>query len=320
MWKTRCALGLELTDYTVKAAEVVLRSRSRLAINRHAAERLPDNCIRDGRILRKDAVADALRDLVRQVNPRTRNVHVALPGSAVMIRFLKLPDLPDKKLRKVIEFELEHRIPLPFDAPYFDFVKLGAPAGEGALRDVMLVAAPQETIREYAEVIKAAGLSVQSIEIRPLSLLRLAERTGQLEAGTTVLLADVGGQLSDLGMIHNGELRVARSVPIAFPQPGDDDAPALRRACDELIQEIERLLIFFRYNLQFRDRNIDRILLSGDVPYMERVLLELSGSLRLASDVRLVSGETFRMRTVAAEQAFLSLAVPIGLALRGGEP
>jgi len=322
MWNKRFALGLEITDFAAKAAEITVRSKSRAAINRHAAERLPDNSIRDGRILRKDEVVDALRNLVKQIRPRTRKAHIALPGSSVMIRFLKLPDLPDKKLRKVIEFELEHRIPLPFDSPQFDFVKLGspAPAGGDALRDVMLVAAPLETIREYAEVVALAGLAVKSIEIRPLSLLRLIERTGQAEPGKTVLLADVGDRMSDLGMIHNGELRVARSIPIAFPDPESGDSAALRRACGELVREIERLLIFFRYNLRFRDRSIDRILLSGEVPYLERIMLELAGSTNLNAEISLVSGEAFRMRTIEAEQAFLSLAVPIGLALRGIGP
>jgi len=318
--RRRRALGLEITDFAVKAAEVVMESSSRMALGGQGAERLPEGSLKDGRILHKDGVAGALRSLVKRIRPRTRNVHVALPSAAVMIRFLKLPDLPYGKMRKLIKFELEHRIPLPFDSPSFDFVKLGAPDGGGSLCDVMLAAAPLDTIREYMEVVRKAGLAISSIEIRPLSLLRLIERTGQTGDVSTILMVDVGERVSDLGLIHNGELRVARSVPVSFPRPEKNESPVIRRACDELIQEIERLLIFFRYNLQFRDRGIDRILLSGDVPHLEQVMRDLADAGRLASEVRLVSGEGFRMPEEHAGSPFPSMAVPVGLALRGIGP
>ena len=318
--KTRRALGLEITDFSVKAAEVVTDASSRMAVSRQGAQRLPDNSIKDGRILHMDGVAEALRSLVKRIRPRTRKVHVALPSSTVMIRFLKLPDLPDRKLRKLIEFELEHRVPLPFDSPCFDFVKMGAPEGGSALCDVMLAAAPLATIREYMNVVRKSGLAVSSIEIRPLSLLRLIERTGQTGDGGTFLMVDVGEKVSDLGLIHNGELRVARSVPISFPVSERDDSPVIRRACDELIQEIERFMIFFRYNLHFRDRSIDRILLSGDVPHLKQVMRDLAGAERITSEVSLISGDGFQIAGENPETPFPSLAVPVGLALRGIGP
>jgi len=360
MWRSRYALGLELSDYAIKIAEVRIHSGSKPTVTRHATERLPANVIEEGRIHDKDLAIMALRNLVNRARPHTRKVHFVLPGALVMVRFLKLPDLPAKRLRKVIEFDLKHNVPLPFETPHYDFVKLGVPehtnrrkknrrpdrregrespgsggeTAENPLCDVMLAAVPLDTVREYTEVVTAAGLKVRSIEIRPLSLYRLIERTGQTEPDGTFLVADVGETVSDLSIFHNGELRITRSIPIVFSprrgsgpdgeppethdpggRSGPDPETVFQSACSDLAHELERLIIFFRYSLNYRDREIGRIILSGDAPRLDEIARILAN--RLTPEVRLIDGEAFRLRAFHGEKTFPSLAVPIGLALRG---
>ena len=372
MWWSRYTLGLEMSDYALKIAEVRIRAGSKPTVTRHATERLPAGAVEEGRIRDRDLVVQTLRNLVRRMEPYTRNVHLALPGSLVMVRFLKLPDLPERRLRKIIEFELKHGTPLPFKTPHFDFVKLGTPDGEDRrtaerrapdgqtaeqkaagrpLCDVMLAAAPLETVREYAEIIAAAGLAARSIEIRPLSLYRLVTRTGQADPEGTFLLADVGETVTDLSVFHGGGLRITRSLPIMFAPPGEgvlagaadgepagvmpaagpeasatdglggsngpggsDADTAFRSACSDLAHELDRLMLFFSYSL-YRDRQIDRIILSGDAPRLEEVARFLSA--RLSAGVSLIQGEALKLRAVFGEKTFPAMAVPIGLALRG---
>jgi len=359
MWRSRYALGLEMSDNALKLAEVRIRSRSKPTVTRQAAERLPAGAIEDGRIRDRDLVVRILRGLVRRTGPYTRKVHVVLPGSLVMVRFLKLPDLPEKRLRKVIEFELKHNAAIPLKTPHFDFVKLGPSqqqddwrSGERADRrdgwndpgwreeaarplcDVMVAVAPLEAVREYANIVAAAGLHPRSIEIRPLSLYRLVTRTGQAEPDGTFLVADVGETVTDLSVFHDGGLRVTRNIPILFasgrdadpekespedvPFPeraeGSDAETAFRSACSDLAHEIERLMLFFRYSL-FRDRHIDRIILTGDAPCLDGIARALSEL--LAVEVRLVDGDGLKLRATFPGKAFPAMAVPIGLALRG---
>jgi len=249
MWRSRYALGLEMSDNALKLAEVRIRSRSKPTVTRHAAEQLPAGAIEDGRIRDRDLVVRTLRGLVKRTGPNTRKAHVVLPGSLVMVRFLKLPDLPERRLRKVIEFELKHNAAIPLKTPHFDFVKLGlsqqqedwqsrahANRGDGwdgpgwredaarPLCDVMVAIAPLEAVREYAKIVAAAGLRPLSIEIRPLSLYRLVTRAGLAGPDDTFLVADVGETVTDLSVFHDRGLRVTRIIPIRFA-PGRDAEP-----------------------------------------------------------------------------------------------
>jgi len=120
----RYALGIEITDYAVKLAEVRIPARGQPELTHSAVERLPAGAVTDGRIRERDEVILALRKMISRRQLRTKHAHMILPGTLVTVRFLKMPDLKEADLRKVIEFEIRHNMHLPFDQPVFDFVKL----------------------------------------------------------------------------------------------------------------------------------------------------------------------------------------------------
>ncbi|TMV52643.1 hypothetical protein FE783_00140 [Paenibacillus mesophilus] len=117
-------IGIEMTDCSIKVVEITLTSKKRPYLNKCMIERLPRQTIDDGKIKDTALVADTLRDMLEKMNIRKRKVHMIVPSQLVMVRFLKLPDIPDKELRKVVEFEMKHSIHLPFEQPYYDFCKL----------------------------------------------------------------------------------------------------------------------------------------------------------------------------------------------------
>jgi len=120
----RYALGIEISDYAVKLAEICIPKRGQPVLTQSAVERLPEGAVTDGRIRERDEVLFALRKIVSRSRLRTRRAHVLLPGTLVTVRFMKMPDLPEADLRKVIDFEIRHNMHLPFDHPVYDFVKL----------------------------------------------------------------------------------------------------------------------------------------------------------------------------------------------------
>jgi Tfp pilus assembly PilM family ATPase len=130
----RYALGIEISDYAVKLAEVRIPARGRPEMIHSAVERLPEGAVTEGRIQDRDEVLLALRKIVSRKEFRTRNVHMILPGTLVTVRFMKMPDLPEAELRKVIDFEVRHNMHLPFDNPVYDFVKINGSAPPPRIR------------------------------------------------------------------------------------------------------------------------------------------------------------------------------------------
>lgn len=382
-------LGIEITDSSIKMAEIAVPKHGLPSLKSLQCEPLPAQAVDDGRIQNPLIVTRAVQTLLARINTKTRLVNMVLPSQSIMVRFMKFPDIPLHDLTKLIDFEIKHNIHLPFDEPVYDFVKLNGTEqkktsavtklrkhktskpveseddsllGQAAASrekgfdlgsidhlfgektteaeeqpeekiqcDVMLVAAPRDLVNEYMQAVQAAGLKVQSIEIKALSLYRVIEQTRFTEPNGTFLTVDINEKATDLSIFHDGILKITRSVPMIFraansvppmlPSTGlfaefADPDSEFRNTCAELAHELERLMNFYRYTLNNRNQEFEKLLLSGDVPRMH----EIAGALRekLSLDVQLFYSDQILAPYTLFEEEFSSYAVPIGLALRGG--
>lgn len=124
------SLGLEITDSSIKMTELRLYKSKPPEIKAYHVEKLPKKAVEDGRILEPVTVTRALQTLTARVSQKTKFVHMVLPSQAIMVRFLKFPDIAHKDLVRLVDFEMKHHIHLPFDQPVYDFVKMnGTEAG-----------------------------------------------------------------------------------------------------------------------------------------------------------------------------------------------
>lgn len=127
----RSSLGLEITDTSVKIVELTEPGSERPVVRAAAIERLPAGVVEEGKIMKPTAVIEALQTLLRRAAIKTKRVHLIAPSQMLMVRFLQMPDLPQKELAKVIDFDVKNNLHLPFENPYYDFMKLNGTNEKG---------------------------------------------------------------------------------------------------------------------------------------------------------------------------------------------
>ncbi|MCD1257455.1 pilus assembly protein PilM [Paenibacillus athensensis] len=391
----RSSLGIEITDAKIKMTHIRLYRGKAPLIHNYLSEPLPAGTVEEGRIKEPLKVIQTLQTMMTRLDSVPKHIHTVLPSQLVMVRFLKLPDINERDLGKLVDFEVKHQIHLPFEQPYYDFVKLNgsnhtagpkrSSAGkankkknaqelEAAMKqaasakednfglgggkslfdepeaddqptqqlqqcDVMLVAAPQELINEYSEVLQSANIKLSSMEIKAFSLLRLFHSGLPLqEMKGAFLLVDVNETACDLSIFQGDQLKITRSVPLNFASnaavtPAVDTSMLsnldtlfaefadpdidFRNNCSELAHELERLMNFYRYTLNNRNQEFDGLLLSGDVERLTDIRDSLAE--RLTVDVRLFHSDELYGLHGGIRQLDPYYAVPLGLALRGSE-
>ncbi len=371
------AIGLEMTDTSVKMAELIVRDGKSPIVKGTAIEPLPADAVVEGRIKNVVGVMQAIRAAYARLNTRTKRVHLTLPSQHVMVRFFRFPDIPDHEMRKLVDFELKHNIHLPFEDPHYDFINQDAtterkrlkrakpttgkktdnnpdhsdpsqaadpfggllgqePAASEAEQDnkcdVMMAAASLELIEEYKEAVTASGLTPVSMEIKAFTLYRLLKHGDDTAAEGTVLLVDINERGTDVSIYHDGKLRITRSLSVVIassddkPEVPEDPLEQLLlgiqasqdRDADhiaELVHELERLMNFYRYTLNNRDHEFNRIIVTGDIPNMKKVLDGLRG--RMPQPIVEMPFGSYTDRTDRFGASHLSMAVPFGLGLRG---
>jgi type IV pilus assembly protein PilM len=164
-------VGVDISASGVRVMELAPSGRH-VQIAHYAHQRLPAGAIREGSVVMRDAVCDALRDALRESGSRLRHAALALPASAVIKKTLSLPaQSTEDELEMHVEAEAMALLPVAREEIGVDFAIMGPSVQQADAIDVMLVAARQEKINERAEIAISVGLKPQIIDVESQALM-----------------------------------------------------------------------------------------------------------------------------------------------------
>lgn len=331
-------LGIEITDSSVKICEVQQKGKLGVRVLNYGSASLPQNVVEDGKIRDKDKLQEIIKALLVSNTFISKYVHFAIPSQTVMVRSFKLPDLVHVELKKLVQFEMKNNLSLAFDNPYYDFIKLpkltiektAETEQEDNLCDVLVVATPMNILQDYVDIFEALKLVPCSIEIKPFSLLRLIEWSPLVSDGIN-LIVNVNELNSEITIVEEGSFKITRNVEVSFKSWVNEDRSeknewldnfsspeqTFQNAAQDLIGELERLMNFYYYTLNKGDKSFQSILLSGDIPQLDKLAALMNESLN--PEVIIYHWDLLSVENVDAGWQVPTYAVPLGLALRGSE-
>jgi len=352
LFGSRSSIGLDLGSHTLKAVEVVPAGGGAFRVTRLGVAPTPPGAITDGVAASAEALGPAIRSLLSTAGIRGNRVVTALGGEAVIVRELKLPEMPDAELEQAVAYEAERYLPYGVRDVSRDFQVLGKAPEEGQL-EILLVAARKEVVNRQLAALQTTGLSAGILDVAPFSMLRaVGHRNGQ--APGTVVYVDLGAESSDIIIMEGERLRLARNIStggnavtkaiaealslespaaqtlkedraqllLEGQQPEDPTIVHLHDAIlpviNSIFTEVRRSLDY--YQTRSRGQAVTKVVLTGGTAKLRNLAPFLSEELGLPVEV----GNPFAtFRTEAAfPQEYLNdiapmMAVAVGLALRG---
>jgi type IV pilus assembly protein PilM len=293
-----------------------------------------------------EAYTEALKDFFTEMGFDTPEVIVSLNDSQVYMRIIKLPKMSDKDLKDSIGYEAEQYIPLPKEEINISYQKLDLDFQDKAKMNVQIVAAREEVLNKYIEIVKKARLVPRALEPETLALGRVLGDTPQAPMGTMVV--DMGFSRTLISIVYAGAVRFTRNVLIGgntitravqqglkldYPQAeeykrtyGIDPAQvdgkvytAIKPAVDNIITEIKRAALFF--TKQTPNANMKRVILNGGTAQMPGLLPYVASKVDLEVEIAdplrniSVSPKLEKMQAVLADKR-AAFSVAIGLALK----
>ena len=349
--KARPLLGLDISSSAVKLVELTANGKEGYRVERYTIEVLPKDAVSDGNIANLDGVVDAVKRAWKRLGTSTRNVAMALPGSAVITKKIIVPaGLREDQLEIQVESEANQYIPFAIDEVNLDFQVIGpAPSVPDEL-EVLIAASKKERVEDRVAVADAAGLSAVVVDVESLAALaafELIER--QLPDGgknQTVALIDAGSNLMSLTVLRNGQQVYAREQAFGGGQLTQDiarhygmsyeEAEIAKRAgnlpegyegellapfMENLALEVSRALQFFFTSTQYNQ--VDHIVLAGGcavIPGIDEVVATRTQVSTLIANpfANMVLSDRVRAKNLLADAS--SLMVACGLALRRFDP
>ncbi len=240
-WLTRQrsypTVGVDIGSHTIKMVEYG-SSRGRRTVRRVGRARLPQDAIVEGNIRDIVAIADALRLLVDNLQPKQRRATVSIAGYSVIAKRITVPFVDEKEIEMNLLEEAENHVPFEVEDLYLDFHVIGPSTQREQATDIFLAAAKREVVDSFANIIQDAGLTPAVVDVDGYALANSFSDVASQEEGPVALL-DIGAQKTVLTVVEGGHSHFSRDMSFG----GSLITDAIHEATGMSDQEAERVKI-----------------------------------------------------------------------------
>ncbi len=145
-------LGIEINDKNVTAVQVVSGLKG---YNLASCARIN---VLNGNLEK------ALNDLSHQIDLKSDNTHVSIPGRDISFRNMTVPFRDSKKIRQTLPFELENLTPLSVENLIVDFNIINSEDQT----EILAVTADRGNLSQYLSILSSAGIDPDTMDINPV--------------------------------------------------------------------------------------------------------------------------------------------------------
>lgn len=336
------SLGLDIGSHTIKLIELGFEGNS-VGLIAAGSIPTPPKALTSTVPADSEAIAQAIKRLMKETGAKSKEVHIALPESKVFTRVIEVPSLSQRELTSAIQWEAEQYIPLPLDQVNLDFTILRDAKETGTNKmEVLLVAAPKTLLDRYLSILELAELTPIAAETEVIATTRALSRSASNIR--SLMIVSLGAQTTDIAIMRNGTLTFTRSLSAggdaltrALAQSLDFNltqaeefkrtygiqpdklegkiAAAAKPITDTIVTELKRALAF--YQEKYKENSVALVLLSGGTARLPGMVVYLAQSLGV--EVQLANpwvGITRAPRFNVLNTEGPNFCVAVGLALR----
>ncbi|MCB0408221.1 MAG: type IV pilus assembly protein PilM [Bdellovibrionales bacterium] len=212
-FSSKKVLGLDIGSNTIKAAEIEVKGKS-VTLTGFAMGLTPPECLSAGDIIDPENLGMAVRSVLDELNSKRKLVSVGLWGTSIIIKKISVPAMDENLLAEQIKWEAEQYIPFDINEVNLEYKVLKGVSRNQETMELLLVAARQESVMRYAEVVLHAGYECEILDVGGFALANAFEANYGVLSGQVVAVFNVGASVTNFIVIENGELVFCRDVPV----------------------------------------------------------------------------------------------------------
>lgn len=236
--KTQKALvAIDISMTSVKLLELK-NSGGRFSVERFSVVPLKPDAVVDKVIQNPEVVSEAIKHAINKADIKAERVAIAIPDSLAINKWMQFDSsLTDDEIESQIVVDADKYIPYPLDEVSYDFV-IQRRKPDQTLVDVLLVASRKENVDSFIQVIEAANLELDIVDVQSFVIERVFHFIAdhhQLDKTKTIAVIDIGSVMTNLTVIQNektifsreevfgGELltkEIQRHYGLSYPEAG----------------------------------------------------------------------------------------------------
>lgn len=343
-------VGLDISSTSVKIMELS-KTGSSYRIEGIGVEPLPANAVVDKNIVEVEAVGESVRRALNKSKIKSKNVAIAVAGSAVITKKITMPAiLSEDEMEGQIQLEADQYIPYPLEEVNLDFQVLGVTEDNPETVDVLLAACRSENVDARVAAVELAGLSAKIVDIEAYTMETVfsafASHMPDEGMEKTIAIIDMGATMTSLSVIYNHELiytreqnfggkqlteEIMRRYGLSYDEAGlakrqgglpDNYEPEVLEPFKETTaQQVSRFLQFY-YSAGGTHGDIDHLVLGGGTSCLPNLAELVESHIGVPTTIAnpfadMSSSSKVNKSNLAADAP--SFLIAAGLAIRGAE-
>ncbi|MGZ3771406.1 MAG: type IV pilus assembly protein PilM [Bdellovibrio sp.] len=212
-FKSKKVIGLDIGTSSIKLAELEFKGKGNAQLLSFGFAPTPVNSVSGGEIIDIASVGLAIQALINEVKTKRKNVATAMWGTAVIVKKITIPKMDKKLVNDQIRFEAEQYIPFDINNISLSHHVIPGPANVDTM-DVLLIAAQNELVNQYTQVVEISGLSCSVIDVSGFALANAFELNYGKLPGETIGLLNFGASITNFVVLQNGEVIFCRDIPV----------------------------------------------------------------------------------------------------------
>ncbi|MCB0362104.1 MAG: type IV pilus assembly protein PilM, partial [Bdellovibrionales bacterium] len=186
-------------------------------------------------------ISDAIRHMLGEVKTKRRHVSTGLWGTAVIVKKITIPRMDESLVSEQIRWEAEQYIPFDVNEVNLEYKVLERVNQSAETMDIILIAARQENVFRFAEIVETSGLVCSVLDVGGFALANCFERNYGVLDGQVVSLLNIGASVITFVVFENGEIVFCRDVPVG----GSTYNTEIQKAMGVSLEESEALKLGF---------------------------------------------------------------------------
>jgi len=208
-------VGIDIGSHSIKVAELE-EGKHGMALKNFGMIEIPSEAIVEGSIKEMEIVSSALKNLLKNLRIKNRNLATSISGYSVIVKKITIPQKGEADLEKSIQNEAEQYIPFDIKDVNLDFQILTSEIKEEAeeeekedkedkegLMDVLLVAAKKDIVEEYISLFHLSELNPIVLDIDAFALQNAFEISNVEQSGCHALV-HIGAQQLTINVVREG--------------------------------------------------------------------------------------------------------------------
>ena len=200
--KARTVAGLDIGASAIKLVKLEERSGG-WALTALGMREIPLETVVDEEIKDRETVIFNVQSLIDQCDPKLRDVAISISGHGVITDKITIDQKSKTEAEQAILFEAEQRSPFDVEDVTMDYHIIQVNE-ETRKMDVLLVAARNEILNSYVDLISDAGLRPVIVDIDALAMLNAYQLNYEIDSNKVTALIDIGFDTTSITFLKEG--------------------------------------------------------------------------------------------------------------------